>query len=274
MQEKVNAYLENLIEGNGSLYDAMRYSLNAGGKRIRPVLAMMTAEALGGKAEDALCYGAALEMIHTYSLIHDDLPAMDNDDLRRGKPTCHKKFGEAEAILAGDALLTDAFSLVANCGLSEKQNLEAVKVLSEAAGSKGMVLGQALDMDLENDSVEKVLFMYKNKTGALLKAAVRLGAIAAGQDKTVLDNFADLIGAAFQIRDDILDIESTTEVLGKPVGSDNKNEKNTIVELIGIQKAKEMVATLTNDAFNEIKKLGEKGNALSELALKLSERTF
>lgn len=271
-KQKIEAYLEALISEEGLLYDAMRYSLLGGGKRLRPQLAMMAAAALGGKEEDALPYGAALECIHTYSLIHDDLPSMDNDDMRRGRPTCHKAFGEATAILAGDGLLTLAFSIAANAPLSEKQNLAAVRVLSESAGAYGMVEGQVLDMTLSTPTAEEILRMYRYKTGALLRAAVSLGAIAAGKEADALDAFATNLGVAFQIQDDILDIEGDAALLGKPVNSDVKNDKNTVISCIGLAKGKEWVRSYTEAAIEALLPLGARGDELRTLSEGLIER--
>ncbi len=271
-KQKIEAYLEALISEEGLLYDAMRYSLLGGGKRLRPQLAMMAAAALGGKEEDALPYGAALECIHTYSLIHDDLPSMDNDDMRRGRPTCHKAFGEATAILAGDGLLTLAFSIAANAPLSEKQNLAAVRVLSESAGAYGMVEGQVLDMTLSSPTAEEILRMYRYKTGALLRAAVSLGAIAAGKEADALDAFATNLGVAFQIQDDILDIEGDAALLGKPVNSDVKNDKNTVISCIGLAKGKEWVRSYTEAAIEALLPLGARGDELRALSEGLIER--
>lgn len=269
--QQINEFLSEIIKRKDNvIFDAMNYSLSAGGKRIRPLISMLSCEAMGGKGEDALCYGAALEMIHTYSLIHDDLPAMDNDELRRGKPTCHIKFGEATAILAGDGLLTLAFDVAAEAPLSAEQNLRAVKALSQAAGPYGMVLGQSLDMEMQGEDKEKILEMYRRKTGALLIAATELGCIAAGCDKNYLYDYAANLGAAFQIRDDILDVIGDEKVLGKPINSDDKNEKNTIVRAVGIEKAKEMAEEYTNKALAEAEKY--KSESLVALANMLLKR--
>lgn len=271
MINKINEYIKSItsFEDNTTLWDAMRYSLYAGGKRVRPQIVLMGCRALGGNEDKALSYAAALEMIHTYSLIHDDLPAMDNDDLRRGKPTCHKKFDEATAILAGDGLLTLAFEVAAKAPLSKKQNLQAVALLSKAAGPYGMVLGQAKDMQMDFATPEKLLDMYARKTGDLLYAAAALGCIAAGKDENLLEEYARAVGKAFQIRDDILDIIGSEEELGKPINSDEKNDKKTYAALVGIDKATEEVSDLTEKAIKSIEFLGECGTELSEFARKL-----
>ncbi len=275
MRKKIiEEYLQGLIKEQGQLYDAMRYSLCGGGKRLRPQLAMMSAAALGGDEMDALPYGAALECIHTYSLIHDDLPCMDDDDLRRGKPTLHIAFDEATAVLAGDGLLTLAFSVAANAPLSAAQNLAAVQVLSQSAGAYGMVQGQVLDMTLRRAKQEEILEMYRYKTGALLKAAVSLGAIAAGGTGNELDNFATNLGVAFQIQDDILDLCGNSALLGKPTQSDVKNDKNTVVSIIGMEEACKWVKTYTELAKKALEPLGTRGEALRNLADSLVERNM
>ena len=271
-KQKIEAYLQSLIPEEGLLYDAMRYSLLAGGKRLRPQLSMMAAAACGGKEEDALPYGAAIECIHTYSLIHDDLPCMDDDDLRRGRPTLHKAFDEATAVLAGDGLLTLAFSVAARAPLSDKQNLSAIRVLSESAGAYGMVEGQVLDMTMRGAETEKILEMYRYKTGALLRAAVSLGVIAAGGEGTELDAYAQNLGVAFQLEDDILDICGSAEKLGKPINSDAKNEKNTVISVIGVEEGKKWVREYTEKAIAALEPFGEKGAALCHLAESLIER--
>ncbi len=271
MINKINEYIESItaFKDNTTLWDAMRYSLYAGGKRVRPQIVLMVCRAFGQNEDNALAYAAALEMIHTYSLIHDDLPSMDNDDLRRGKPTCHKKFDEATAILAGDGLLTLAFEIASTAPLSEKQNLQAVKVLSHTAGPYGMVLGQAKDMQMDSVTPEKLLDMYARKTGDLLCAAAALGCIAAGKDENTLEEYAKAVGKAFQIRDDILDITGNEETLGKPINSDEKNDKKTYASLVGIEKATEEVSALTEKAVKSIEFLGECGAELAEFARKL-----
>ncbi len=272
MKSKIETYLKTLITENGVLYDAMRYSLCAGGKRLRPQITMLAAKAMGKDPLVALPYGAAIECIHTYSLIHDDLPCMDDDDLRRGKPTCHKKFGEAIALLAGDGLLTLAFSVIAEAPLSATQNALATKILAHYAGPVGMVQGQILDMTHIGTNTDAILEMYGYKTGGLFRASVALGAIAAGGDGTEFDEFAINLGAAFQIQDDILDVTATTEELGKPIKSDEKNDKNTIVATLGVEKAKELAASYTTAAIHALLPFGENGRELCDLVLNLMER--
>lgn len=255
--EKIETYLRGVFAAlppRGDIFPAMEYSLLAGGKRLRPVLTLACCRLCGGDAELALPLGCAVEMVHTYSLIHDDLPAMDNDDLRRGKPTNHKVYGEATAILAGDGLLTAAFGTIAGAsGLSEGQRLAAVSALSAAAGPQGMVGGQVLDMDGEDRGLSRaeVEELQRLKTGALIGCAAHMGCIAArGDEKTTraVAGYAEKLGLAFQVRDDILDVTSTTESLGKPIGSDAKQGKTTFVTLLGLEACQEWVEELSREA--------------------------
>jgi geranylgeranyl diphosphate synthase type II len=264
----IENYLRGIFadDGQTNLVSAMNYSLLAGGKRIRPMLTLMCCEALGINKEYALPLAAAVEMVHTYSLIHDDLPAMDNDELRRGVPTCHKQFDEATAILAGDGLLTYAFEHISKSYLSDNQKVKAISALSGAAGPKGMILGQVLDMNLSPKTEYDILNMYKSKTGELLNAAAALGAIAADGDGNEFLEYSSCIGTAFQIKDDILDIEGSEEKLGKPVGSDDKNKKNTIVNFIGIDRSKKLVDEYTKRAIEFSHSLGERGKLFVCLA--------
>ena len=264
-------YICGCFKEDNPVYNAMNYSLCAGGKRLRPLLCILAAEALGAKAEDALPFAAAIEMVHTYSLIHDDLPAMDNDDLRRGKPTNHKVFGEASAILAGDALLTEAFGVIAKCGAAPERKAAAVLKLSECAGARGMVLGQELDIK-GADSLSDVLSVYEKKTSCLLSAALGMGAAAAGGNGNEFDVFANNLGIAFQIKDDILDVTSSEEELGKPIKSDEKNEKHTSLSFMSIDEAQETVSKLTREAIASLDFVGKRGDELKEVALYLIER--
>ncbi len=241
-------YLLNLVEALSApeaLKESMSYSLKAGGKRIRPMLLFAALETFDGKPEKGLEAACALEMIHTYSLIHDDLPAMDDDDLRRGKPTNHKVFGEAAAILAGDALLTYAFQVIAgSTAYSPEQAVKLIQMLSFAAGPEGMVGGQMADMEGEqkNLSLSDLEYIHHHKTGRLLSFSVMAGALIGNADEketALLEKYARHIGLAFQIRDDILDVEGTEEEIGKPVGSDESNKKCTYPSLLTIQGAKE-----------------------------------
>lgn len=276
----VNNFLEKRMEKRGisNVDDTMKYSLLAGGKRLRPILLMATADALGANGYDYLPAACALEMIHTYSLIHDDLPCMDNDDYRRGRLTNHKVFGEAMALLAGDGLLTLAFEV-----MSEQRNVKPstlVEVIHETAmcaGNFGMVGGQALDLEAEGKkiSAKELKTLHEGKTGAMFIAAIRGGAHLAGatdEQLLALTHFAELIGLAFQIEDDILDVTGTQEELGKPIGSDDKNEKSTYVTLYGLDKAREMSEQTTQEALQCLDMFGEKAEALRELAKMMCHR--
>lgn len=259
------------------MLEAMAYSLLNGGKRIRPVLALEFCNACGGRVEDVLHFALAVEMVHTYSLIHDDLPCMDNDDIRRGKPSNHIAFGYANALLAGDGLLTLAFEKIADSHLSAEKKIEAVSVISKAAGFCGMIAGQVMDLDNENKTVPLDVVRHTDnlKTGEMIKAACLMGCIAAGADdemKKAALTYAENIGLAFQIIDDILDVTSDVETLGKPIGSDNENDKSTYVSLLGIDNAKSLAESLTDEATQALKIFGKKGGFLKDLALNLLNR--
>lgn len=253
------------------LANAMEYSLMAGGKRLRPILLMAAADAVNGTGEKFLTVATSIEMIHTYSLIHDDLPAMDNDDYRRGKLTNHKVFGEATAILAGDALLTLAFEVMTRQeNISPEILLQVVKEMSIAAGESGMVGGQSIDLESEGKKIdmETLKKMHLGKTGALFKAAIRSGAILAGANFEQLDAltiYAEKFGLAFQITDDILDVVGDEKNLGKPVGSDEKNNKSTYVTLTSLDTAKELANQAVNDAVDALKNFGAEADFLREL---------
>lgn len=252
----LDTYLSTIgHEGREAIMEAMRYSALAGGKRLRPILTLEFCRMCGGDIEQAMPFACALEMIHTYSLIHDDLPCMDNDDLRRGKPTSHKVFGESMAVLAGDALLTYAFEIAAcdNAGLEPRVVLNAVTALAQEAGYGGMIGGQVLDIASAEHSLsyEELVEMQALKTGALIRAAARMGCIIGGADKEQMQAaliYADRIGLAFQIRDDILDIEGDEAVFGKPIGSDKESGKSTFPEVFGLEPCKNMVRELTDEA--------------------------
>ena len=261
-------------EPQKSLFDAMGYSLFAGGKRLRPIFVYEFCRMCGGDWRSAAPFAAAVEMIHTYSLIHDDLPAMDNDDLRRGKPTNHKVHGEAMAILAGDALLTDAFTVAATGELEPKAVVEAIQILSECAGSLGMVGGQVLDINSEQRLLteQEVLDIQQRKTGCLISAACAMGAIAGGANEQQFDaacQFAAGLGLAFQIRDDMLDVIGTQEEMGKSVGTDEK--KNTFVRLYGLEKCEELVQKYTSISLQALDTF-EDSAFLRCLATELTER--
>lgn len=246
-------YIPEANDGQRDVTKAMRYSLSNGGKRLRPIFVLEFCRMCGGDVNKALPYACAIEYIHTYSLIHDDLPCMDNDDMRRGKPSCHKMYGEATALLAGDALLTHAFEICSLSELSDSQNLRAVSLLSQNAGVGGMIGGQVIDLKYEQSdpSISNILTVHRLKTGALISAACILGCIAAGADDekiALASRYAYMIGTAFQIRDDLLDILGDEEKLGKPVGSDADNDKTTYVTLVGADRAQQDVKTLTDKA--------------------------
>lgn len=253
-----------------TLAESMRYSLMAGGKRLRPVLLMEAAEAVGGRGEDYLKAACALEMIHTYSLIHDDLPAMDNDDYRRGKLTNHKVYGAGMATLAGDALLTLAFEVVLRQKAEPEVLCRVVREISQAAGPDGMVGGQAIDMESEGQKIpmEQLRKMHMGKTGALFRAAIRSGAILAGADETELNaltRYAEAFGLAFQITDDILDVVGDQELIGKPVGSDERNNKSTYVTLTSLDEAKRLAQEAVDEAKEALEPFGDKAQFLKEL---------
>lgn len=279
----INNFLENKAfenTENSVVLDAMNYSIKNGGKRIRPLLTLYFSELFGGDREAAIKLGCALEMIHTYSLIHDDLPCMDNDDMRRGKPSCHIAFGEANALLAGDALLTEAFFLATQSGIVPENANLAVKFLSEFAGVRGMVMGQVLDLQFENSepNLDEIKKMYSLKTCALLKCACVLGYLTG--DKVNFEQidkickYAENLGLAFQIKDDILDIISDSQTLGKPVGSDEKNNKPTFVRLYGLGKSKELVNSLTENAISILNSFNGQSEKIINLTLALAERKF
>jgi len=257
------------------LHEAMHYSLFAGGKRIRPILHLASVDASGGDTEACLPFACALELIHTYSLIHDDLPSMDNDDLRRGKPTSHKMFGEAIAILAGDALLTEAFRLVtseaARARLDPVSLLLATHELAEAAGSLGMVGGQAMDITCEGQVVSPQLleYIHTHKTGALITVSVRTGGVLSGADPVSLGHltrFASALGLAFQIGDDLLNVEGDRKRLGKSVGSDACRGKATYPALYGIEKSRERLKELVEEALDALAPFDGRADPLREIA--------
>jgi geranylgeranyl diphosphate synthase type II len=281
-KDLIDSYLKSYFTASSSpsvLHEAMKYSLFAGGKRIRPILALASYEACGGDAKKIIPQAAALELIHTYSLIHDDLPSMDNDDLRRGKPTNHKMFGEAMAILAGDALLTEAFFMMTQADIKIKPSilLKALREVALAAGHNGMVGGQAQDIiseDAEPDS-ETLEFIHLHKTAALIKASVRIGPILAGSRKKqlqALTRYGENTGLAFQIIDDVLDVEGSAEELGKPVGSDSRKKKMTYPSLYGIEGARNKANELISIAIDAIEIFSSEADPLREIAGYLAKR--
>lgn len=284
VKEKVNIvdeYLHKIIvEKNNPqniIYEAMNYSLLSGGKRLRPVLLLGAYELFKDNIKEAMPYACAIEMIHTYSLVHDDLPAMDNDDYRRGKLSNHKKFGEANAILAGDALLNKAFEIglrAATDGNLENA-LKALQIIAESSGAEGMIGGQVTDMEGKIASIEDLKYMYSLKTGAIIKSSVRVGAVLAGasQEETeALEIYSEKIGIAFQIEDDILDVISTQEKLGKAIGSDAVNNKITYLTFKDIDEAKNDVEKFTKEAIESLSIFGHRAKNLIELAKYLTNR--
>ena len=270
-----NIYPQFRAEPQCTLFDAMEYSLLAGGKRLRPIFALDFCRMCGGNWVDAAPFAAAMEMIHTYSLIHDDLPCMDNDDFRRGRPTNHKVYGETMAILAGDGLLTDAFMLAASAKLPQPEKMSlAIQVLAQNAGSLGMVGGQVLDIQSETRELteQEVIDIQSRKTGALINAACVLGVIAGGGDEKKIQaaaTFAGALGMAFQIRDDMLDVIGTQEEMGKGVGTDET--KNTFVKLYGLPKCEELVQKYTSAAIDALK-IFEDNGYMTALARSLTDR--
>ena len=268
-----------------SLHKAIQYSLFAGGKRIRPILSMAAFEAVGGKGGGILPFACALEMIHTYSLIHDDLPALDNDDYRRGKPTCHKVFGEAIGILAGDALLTEAFKLMTNRSVQKLSLhergwvLDVIHEVADAAGLLGMVGGQVLDIESEGKEVDLpiVQYIHTHKTGALILVSVRAGAKFGGANKKTLEaltHYGEKIGLAFQIADDILNVEGKDERLGKKTGSDLSRRKATYPSLLGLEESKRRAKELVELAVNAIGSFGPEVEPLREIAWFILSREY
>ena len=263
------------------LHESMRYSVLGGGKRVRPIMVYASGMAVGATVEVLDAPACSVELIHAYSLIHDDLPAMDDDDLRRGQPTCHKAFDEATAILAGDALQSLAFHILskyAATSLPAEQRLEMLDTLAIATGSRGMAGGQAIDLDSvgKEISIAELENMHIHKTGALIRASVKLGALCQPEINTAdlenLDHYAKCIGLAFQVRDDILDEESDTETLGKTQGADRALNKPTYTSILGLEAAKELIQELHDDAIARLEPLGDKADALRWLARYIVER--
>ncbi|MDB8849385.1 polyprenyl synthetase family protein [Peptostreptococcus anaerobius] len=256
IEDKIESYLPKEEGYQKTIFEAMNYSLRAGGKRLRPILLMEAYKLCQGQGEDFVPYSVAMEMIHTYSLIHDDLPALDNDDLRRGKPTNHIVFGEAMAILAGDALLNTAYETMLNAAFKHSRpeiSLRAAYEISRGAGIYGMIGGQVVDVESEDKKIDKdkLDYIHMNKTAAMIVGSVRAGAILAGVDEDRLESltkYAGNIGLAFQIVDDILDIEGDEKLLGKRVGSDLDNDKSTYPSLLGISESKKIVENLIEEA--------------------------
>ncbi len=284
LKKEIDTYLEECLvheEGyNNTIYEAMSYSLNIGGKRIRPILSILTYNLFKADWEKILPFAAAIEMIHTYSLIHDDLPCMDNDDLRRGKPTNHKVFGEAVAVLAGDGLLNEAFNIMIKYSLKNGwEGLKATEVIGIASGADGMIGGQIKDILSQNMPLkeEELQYIHSKKTAALIKGAIVAGAIlgnASEEDIKVLEIYGESLGLAFQIKDDILDIEGDVSKLGKNINSDANNNKYTYVSLLGLEESKELCRKLTDRCIEALTSLEYNTEALLKLTNYLLERNY
>jgi len=269
--------IKNRKECPARLHEAMTYSLMAGGKRIRPVFCIAAYEAAGGSPDEIIPVAASLELIHTYSLIHDDLPAMDDDDLRRNKPTNHRVFGEAAAILAGDALLTDAFNIIAGANAAQGILIKVIRELAHACGPEGMVGGQMVDIMLEGKRAGKreLIYIHRHKTGTFIRGAIRIGAIMANASPAkliALTKYGEKAGLAFQVIDDILDITGTQEEIGKTTGSDIAKSKNTYPSLYGLKKSEEIAKGLINDSLSAIKDFDGKAEPLRAIAKYMLER--
>ena len=280
-RKKVNAFINEILNNaanSSRIVQAMHYSLMAGGKRVRPILCIAASEAVGGNADDVLPAACALEMVHTYSLIHDDLPAMDNDDLRRGKPTCHVAFDEATAILAGDALLTLAFRILSSINENNSSNhLKVIHKISFAAGYNGMIEGQMRDIASEGTllSLKELEDMHSLKTGALIEASIFSGALLGGGSPKQIDQleiYAKNIGLAFQVTDDILNIEGDPAVMGKAAGTDNARGKSTYPSIIGLNKSKEFARKLVRNALQALDDFDNNSDSLRAIGYYIIER--
>lgn len=282
VDKALGQYLPTAKIRPATIHEAMRYSIFAGGKRLRPILCLASAEACGGSFEAALAPAAAVECIHTYSLIHDDLPCMDDDDLRRGMPTSHVKYGEGIAVLAGDALLTIAFEILAKVKGTSRYDIGAfISELAVASGSRHLIGGQVLDLEGEGSDVmlnaKQLKYIHESKTAALLTASIRLGAMTANAKPAQLDaltTYGQSLGLAFQVIDDILDVTQTSEKLGKSAGKDEATAKSTYPALFGLEKSRKEAARLTKKAHDALKPFGKKGTKLSELADYLLDRDY
>lgn len=282
LREEINEYLKNYFLNKHSynkiIYEASGYSINIGGKRIRPILLMLCYSMYNNECTDVIDMAAAIEMIHTYSLIHDDLPCMDNDDLRRGKPTNHKVFGENMAVLAGDALLNEAMNVMMKFALEKGgSSLRAAYEISNAAGMNGMIAGQVVDILSEGKEIseDELRYMHANKTGALIKASILAGAILADapkEDLNLLEAYGEKLGLAFQIKDDILDVVGDADLLGKNVHADEAQNKTNFITVHGLEKCKEMCVCLTEECVNILNKLTVNSKELVDLTYSLLTR--
>ena len=272
VDEAMDGFLPDANERPGVMHEAMRYCVFAGGKRLRPVLCIAAAEACGGVRESAFAAACSVELMHTYSLVHDDLPCMDDDDLRRGRATCHKVYGEGMAVLCGDALLTEAFAVIAKADGTERYGAgDMVAELALTGGSRKLIGGQVLDLEGEGKklSLEELVRIHEAKTAALLACSVRLGGMSANataDELAALTTFGHSLGLAFQVIDDILDVTQTTEKLGKTAGKDEAVEKATYPAVVGLEKSREEAERLTAEALGALEIFGEKGARLREIA--------
>jgi geranylgeranyl diphosphate synthase type II len=276
----LDAFLPKAKERPATIHAAMRYSVFAGGKRLRPVLCLAAAEACGGEISDALAPACAVELMHTYSLVHDDLPAMDDDDLRRGRPTCHKVYGEGMAVLCGDALLTESFIVLAKTPASKRYGArELIAELAETGGSRKLIGGQVMDLEGEGKKLTKrdLVRIHEAKTAALLTTSLRLGGMTANASPAKLEaltKFGHALGLAFQVIDDILDVTQSTEVLGKTAGKDAAVEKSTYPAILGLDASRKEAARLTKAAMDSLEPFGKKGVRLREIAGHLLQREY
>lgn len=276
----MDGFLPREVERPGTIHEAMRYCVFAGGKRLRPVLCLAAAEACGGNRAVALPAACALELMHTYSLVHDDLPCMDDDDLRRGRPTCHMVYGEGMAVLCGDALLTESFIVLAKANATERYSVGAmVAELAETGGSRKLIGGQVMDLEGEGKALsrEELVSIHEAKTAALLTSSVRLGAMSANavtEQLEALTKFGHALGLAFQVIDDILDVTQTTTTLGKTAGKDQAVNKATYPAVIGLEASRNEAKHLTAEALEALEVFGEKGGRLREIAEWMLKRDF
>ncbi len=276
----LDAFLPKAKDRPATIHAAMRYSVFAGGKRLRPVLCLAAAEACGGKISDALAPASAVELMHTYSLVHDDLPAMDDDDLRRGRPTCHKVYGEGMAVLCGDALLTESFIVIAKTAETKRYRVrDYVAELAETGGSRKLIGGQVMDLEGEGKKLTKrdLVRIHEAKTAALLTTSMRLGGMTANASPAKLEaltKFGHALGLAFQVIDDILDVTQSTEVLGKTAGKDEAAEKSTYPAILGLDASRKEAAKLTKAAMDALRPLEKKGGRLGEIATHLLQREY
>ncbi|YCM43090.1 farnesyl diphosphate synthase [Verrucomicrobiaceae bacterium 227] len=280
VDDALNNFLPKVSVTPRTIHQAMRYSVFAGGKRLRPILTLAAAEACGGRTEDALAPACSVEMMHTYSLVHDDLPGMDNDDLRRGRPTSHKVYGEGMAVLAGDALLTEAFITLASTPPTERYSLKEILLeFAVCGGSEKLIGGQVLDLEGEDQDLtqEELVQIHENKTAALLTTSLRLGGMSANatpEQLTALTDFGYNLGLAFQVIDDILDVTQSTEKLGKTAGKDEAANKATYPSILGLEESKAEAKRLTGKALAALETFGDNGKTLEAIAHYLLDREF